>query len=55
MRTIPNLFGIDGFALPPEMKSYGAKDRKEQEDDFESILSDEIRKIKEKEGNGCGS
>lgn len=50
MRTIPNLFGIDGFALPPEMKKYGAKDRKNEVGDFQRILDGEMEKIKGKEG-----
>ena len=55
MRTIPNLFGIDGIALPPEMKKYGAKDRKNEAGDFQRILDGEMEKIKEKEEKRCGS
>lgn len=43
---IPNLFGIDGYALPSEFQKEPEQERKEQEEDFGKILDFEIGRRK---------
>lgn len=49
MIRIPDFFGIDGKALPPDVQSFGAKRRIEPEEGFREILEEELKKLKEKE------
>lgn len=43
---IPNLFGIDGYALPSEFQKYKEPRQKVQEEDFGKILDFEIGRRK---------
>lgn len=47
---IPEYFGIDGRALPPDVGKYGAKKRIVQDDGFQALLDEETRKLKERKG-----
>lgn len=46
VRRIPNLFGIDGYALPEEFRKYKEPTPEEPEEEFGEILDFEIERRK---------
>ena len=43
---IPNLFGIDGYALPEEFRKYKEPQPAEEEEGFGEVLDFEVEKLK---------
>ena len=48
---IPNLFGIDGYALPEEFKRYKEPKQEEPEEEFGKVLDFEIGRLKHDKKN----
>lgn len=51
---IPNLFGIDGYALPEEFRKYKESEQENTEEDFGKILDFEMGRLKHGKKNRRG-